>query len=141
MIIIGQHVEIWGEQMSFRSPDFVYYIRRCTHCLHPQSCNWQLVLENLLLVLGEEVVLAQWVENLKRFWDHFEVLHRPHLNPWTCAFWPSVIHSAAFLQEFSFPFDFVDPVSVDFPLSAVTLKDHPRDFVVPRLLNLHPCLG
>ena len=36
---------------------------------------------------------------------------------------------------------FVDPVSMDFPFLAVTLNDHPRDFVVPRMLNLHPCLG
>ena len=56
-------------------------------------------------------------------------------------FWPSAIHKAAFLQEFSFPFDFVDPVSMDFRFSAVTLNDHPRHFVVPRLLNLHPSHG
>ena len=119
----------------------MHFFRRCTHFLHPQSCYWHLVLENLLQVLEEEVVLVQSVESLKKFQAHFEGLHRLHLNPWAFAFWPSAIHSAAFLQEFSFPFDFVDPVSVDFPFEAVTLNDHPRDFVVPRLLNLHPCLG
>ena len=55
--------------LSFRSPDFVHKIRRCPHCLHPQSCCWQLVLENLLLVLEEEV-LVQWVESLKKFQAH-----------------------------------------------------------------------
>ena len=103
-----------GRTMSFRSPDFVHFFRRCTHCLHPQSCSWHLVIENLLQVLEEEVVLVQSVESLKKFQAHFEVLHRLRLNPWAFAFWPSAIHSAAFLQEFSFPFDFVDPVSVDF---------------------------
>ena len=43
------------------------------------------------------------------FQARFEVLHRPHLSPWTCALWPSVIHSAAFLQWFSFPSVSVDP--------------------------------
>ena len=45
-----------------------------------------------------------------------------------------------FISAMVFFFVFVNPVSVD-SLSAVTLNGHSRDFVVPRLLNLHPCLG
>ena len=126
-----------GRTMSFRSPDFVRYIHRYTHCLHPQSCTGQLVLENLLRILYEEEVLVQQVDNLKRFQSHSEVLHRPHLNPWTFTFWPSVIHSAAPLQQFSFPIVFVDPVAVSLLALVLTLYGRSRDFVDPRLLNLH----
>ena len=41
---------------------------------------------------------------------------------------------------FSFPFVFVDSVSVDFLFSVAILNGHSRDFVVPLLLTLHPCL-
>ena len=52
-------------------------------------------------------------------------------------FCPSVIHSAASLQQFSFPFVFVDPVSVRLLVLVVTLNSCSRDFVDPRLLNFH----
>ena len=74
---------------------------------------------------------------MKGFQAHFEVLHRSNVNPWTCAFWPLVIHSAAFLQQFSFPFVFVDPVSVRLLVLVSILHGRSRDFVDPRLLNLH----
>ena len=61
-----------GRTLYFRSHKFVHNIRRCTHCLHTQSCYWQLVLENLLLFLEEEVVLVQCVESLKKFQAHLE---------------------------------------------------------------------
>ena len=127
----------------------MHNIHRCTHCLHPQSCQRQLVLVSWLLVLAswllvlvvldEEVVLAQQVENVKNFQAHFEVLHRLHPNPWTSAFWHSASHSAvAFRQWFSFLFF---GTLFLWTLSAVTLNGDSRDFVVPRLLNLQPCLG
>ena len=51
------------------------------------------------------------------------------------------MHSAvSYLQQFSFFFAFLNPVSVVFLFSAVTLNSHSRDFVVPWLLNLHPFL-
>ena len=66
--------------------------------------------------------MVQLVEGLKRFKTRCEILlHRPHLNPWNCAFWPLVIHSAAFSQQ----------------LSLVTLNVRSRHFVDPLLLNLH----
>ena len=67
----------------------------------------------------------------------FQVLHRPHLNPWTCAFWPSVTHSADYLRQFHFPSVFVDPVSVSLFVLVVTLNDYSHDSVDPRMLNLH----
>ena len=48
-----------------------------------------------------------------------------------------MIHSAAFLQKFSFPIVFVDPVSVSLLVLVVTLNGCSHDFVDPRLLNLH----
>ena len=66
MIIIGQNVEIWVEQCPFGVLTSCTIFRRCTHCVHPQSCYWQLVLENLLLVLEEEIVLVHWVESLRK---------------------------------------------------------------------------
>ena len=87
MLIIGQNVEIWVEQSPFGV--LTLCTTFITHCLHPLSCPRQLVLENLLLDLDEEEVLVQWIESWKRFQARSEVLHRPHLNPWTCAFWPS----------------------------------------------------
>ena len=59
MLIIGQNVEIWMVQNSLRNPDFVHYIDHYTHCLHPQSCQGQLVLENLVLVFDNKEVLEQ----------------------------------------------------------------------------------
>ena len=53
-------------------------------------------------------------------------------------FWPSVVHSAALLQQFSFPFVVVDPVFVSLLVLVVTLNGRSRDFLDPRLLNLHP---
>ena len=73
----------------------------------------------------------------KRFQARFEVLHRPHLNQWACAFWHLVSHSAALLQQSSFLSVFVDPVSVSLLVLVVTLNDRSRDSVDPRLLNLH----
>ena len=67
----------------------------------------------------------------------FQVLHRPHLNPWTCAFWPSVTHSADYLRQFHFPSVFVDPLSVSLFVLVVTLNDYSHDSVDPRMLNLH----
>ena len=55
-------------------------------------------------------------------------------------FWPSVIHSADFLQQFSFPSGFVDPVAVSLLVLVLTLNGHSRDFVIPRLLTPHPHL-
>ena len=69
---------------------------------------------------------------MKRFRARFEILHRPHPNPWTCAFWPSVVHSVAFQHQFSFPSVGVDPVSVSLFVLVVTLDDCSRDFVDPR---------
>ena len=45
-----------------------------------------------------------------------------------------------FCTWFSFPFVFVDSVSVDFLFSVAILNGQSRDFVVPLLLTLHPCL-
>ena len=52
-------------------------------------------------------------------------------------FWPSVGHSVPFLQQSSFPLVFVDPVFVSLLVLVVTLSGRSRDFVDPRLLNLH----
>ena len=52
-------------------------------------------------------------------------------------FWPSAIHSAAFLQQLSFPSVFLDHVTVSLLDIVVTLNGRARDFVDPRLLNLH----
>ena len=65
------------------------------------------------------------------------VLHLPHLNRWACAFWPSVIHSAAFLQQFSFQSFVVDPAFLSLLVLVLTLNGRSRDFVDLRLLNLH----
>ena len=123
--------------LSFQSPDFVHCTRRCTHCLHHQKLHWQLVLANWLLVLDEEVARDQSVESLKRFQAHFEVLHRPHLNPWTCASLPSAVYLAAILHQFSFPSVLVDPVSMSLLVLVVTLNGRSRDFVDPQLLHHH----
>ena len=48
-----------------------------------------------------------------------------------------MVYLAAFLQQFSFPSVAVDPVSVSLLDLVVTLKGRSRDFVDPRLLNLH----
>ena len=63
-----------GDTTSFVNHDFVHKIHRYTYDLHPQSCQGQLVLEYLLLVLDDKEVLVQKVERLKRFQAHFEVL-------------------------------------------------------------------
>ena len=68
---------------------------------------------NLLLVLDEEVVLVQWVEKLKNFQAHFEVLHRLHPNPWTCAFLTFGKSLGCFISAMVFLFVFVNRVSVD----------------------------
>ena len=128
MLIIGWDVEIWIEHCT----------HRCTHCLHHQKLHWQLVLANWPLVLDEEMVLVQQVESVKRFQALFEVFHRPHLNPWTRASWPSVVYLTAFLQQFSFPSVFCGPVSVSLLNLVMTLNGRSRDFVDPQLLNLHP---
>ena len=52
-------------------------------------------------------------------------------------FWPSVGHSVVLLQQSSFLSVFGDPVSVSFLVLVVTLSGRSRDFVDPRLLNLH----
>ena len=117
-----------GRTMSFRSPDIVHYFHSWTQCLHRQSCEGQMVLENLLSVLDEEEVLVQWVRSLKRFGACFEVLHFPHPNPWTYAFRPSAIHSAASMQQFSFPSALSDLVSVSFLVLVMTLNGRSRDF-------------
>ena len=52
-------------------------------------------------------------------------------------FGTSVNHSAALLQQSSFLSVFVDPVSVSLLVLEVTLSGRSRDFVDPRLLNLH----
>ena len=134
----------WSEHRDLDStepienPDFAHYTHRKIHyCLHPQSCQGQLVLEYLLLLLDEKEVLVQQVERLNKFQVRFGVFHRPHLHPWTCAFCPQVIHSAAFLLWFSSLFAFVDPVSVSLPVLVLTLYGRSRDFVDSRLLNLH----
>ena len=74
---------------------------------------------------------------MRRFQAHFEVLLRLHLNQWTSAFWHLVNHSAALLQQSSFPFVVVDPVTVRLLVLEVTLNGRSRDFVDPRLLNFH----
>ena len=51
----------------------MHFFRHSVHCLHPQSCQGQLVLENLLLLLDGEEVLVQWAESLKRFQTRVEV--------------------------------------------------------------------
>ena len=43
----------------------------------------------------------------------------------------------AFLQQFSFPSVFVDPVSVSLLDLVVTLNGRSRYFVDPQVLNLH----
>ena len=48
-----------------------------------------------------------------------------------------VIHSTAFSEQLSFPFVFVDPVSVRLLVLVVTLNARSRHFLDPRLLNLH----
>ena len=100
----------------------MHKIHHCTHCLHHQ---------------GYEEVLVQQVENLRRFHVRFEVIRRPHLNQWACVSWHLVNHSAVFLQQSSFPFVVVDPVSVILLALVVTPNGCPRDFVDPRLPNLH----
>ena len=75
------------------------------------STYLRLVLASWLLLLDEDL-LVQLSESLKRFQTNFEDLHRLHLSPWAYASWPSVVYPAAFLQWFSFPTVFVDPVSV-----------------------------
>ena len=47
------------------------------------------------------------------------------------------MYLATFLQQFSFPFVVVDPVSVSLLDLVVTLNGRSRDFVDPQLLNLH----
>ena len=47
------------------------------------------------------------------------------------------MYLAAFLLLFSFPFVFVDPVSASLLDLVVNLNGRSRDFVDPRLLNLH----
>ena len=74
---------------------------------------------------------------MKRFHAHCEFLHRLYLNPWAYTSWPLVAYSAAFLQYFSFPSVFGDPVSVSLLDLVVTLNGRSHDFVDPRLLNLH----
>ena len=59
-------------------------------------------------------------------------------------FWPSVVHSVVFQQQFSFLSAVmnhvavvVDPVFVSLLVLVVTLNGRPRDSVDPRLLNFH----
>ena len=101
----------------------MHYVHRCTHCLHHQ---------------GYEEVLVQQVECLKKFQARFEVLHRPHLNQHGLVlFGLRWVTRAALLQQSSFPFVVVDPVSVSLLVLEVTLIGRSRDFVDPLLLNLH----
>ena len=44
---------------SFGNPVFVHYLHHYTHCLHPQSCQGQLVFECLLLVLSDKEVVVR----------------------------------------------------------------------------------
>ena len=92
--------------MHFALPDELQHLH--TRRLGPQLVNWQLIFA------GEEEV-AQWADGLGKFQAHFEVLHRLRLNPWACASWPLVNHSASSLPPwFSYP-----SVSVDFVLVNV----------------------
>ena len=59
MLIMSLNVEIWIAQSHLGILTFVHYTRRCTHCLHPESCPGQLVLKYLLLVFDEKEVLVQ----------------------------------------------------------------------------------
>ena len=62
---------------------------------------------------------------MKRFQDLLEVLHRLHLDPCTCASWPSTVYLAVFLQQFSFPFVFVDPFCMSLLDVEVTFVTDP----------------
>ena len=55
-----------GGTLSFRSPDFVHCTRRCTHCLHPLSWEWQLVLARWLLVLDVFFLCGPYVTKYSR---------------------------------------------------------------------------
>ena len=73
--------------MSFQSCNFVHSTHLYTHCFRHQK--------NGLLVLDSKVGLIQKVERNKWFLVHFEVLHRPRMNPQACASWQPVDHLAS----------------------------------------------
>ena len=102
MLIISQNTEIWVEHCPsgiltsctiLVAVLTVLILRVVTGSWSFRTGCW-----SLLFVLDEGVALVPWVESLKKFQVRFEVLLHPHLNPWTCAFWPQVIQSAAVLQ-------------------------------------------
>ena len=116
----------------------MHCITHYIHFLHQQSCQGRLVLEYSLPVLDCKVVLGHQVQRLKRLQARFEVLLRPHLNPWTCAslgfrqFTP-LLSCSSFLLFLKF----LDPVTVSSLVLVMTLIGRSRDFVDPRLLKLH----
>ena len=122
MLIICQNTEIWIVQGLFGVSTL---------------CTKFIAVLTVFITSVFKEVLVQQVESLKRFQVLSEVLHRPYLNQWACVSWHLVNHSAVLLQQSSFPSVVVDPVSVILLALVVTPNGCPRDFVDPRLPNLH----